>query len=128
MELESLSDNNLALQKLSEIYPGVDIELGLSYCGDDSEIYVSVLETFGQEVKIEELNSYYEKEDCENYRILVHGVKSAFLGVGFSKLSERARALEDAAKSEDWDYIHEHHQAFIEEYQRAVDAVLQTVV
>lgn len=113
------------LQKLVKLYPGVDIARGLSTCGDSVEMYIEIAQSFCEDSKLEELKEYYGRRDAKNYQILAHGTKSAALSIGFSGLSKSAKALEDAAKEEDWDYIDGNHSAFIAEYQRALEAIAQ---
>lgn len=121
------TDHVMMLQRLFHAYPQADLTLGLSYCGQNVDVYISVLQTFARRSKDDVLEGCYEKKDVENYQILIHGIKSASLSVGFAGLSEKARALEEAAKSADWDYIEEHHASFVTEYQNAVSAVLKTI-
>ena len=45
------------------------------------------------------------------------------MSVGFSDLAEQALALENAAREEDWDFIHANHDSFIDEYRMAVSAI-----
>ncbi len=121
------SPNEKALEAFLQAYPQVDSAYGLSCCVQSVDVYVDVLHTFAVDAKIKELDAFFEGRDLKNYRILVHGIKSASLSVGFTQLSEQARALENAAKEEDWGFIGEHHPALVAEYQRAVDAILDTI-
>ncbi len=120
-------DNNTALQNLLQVYPHVDISLGLSYCGDDPDIYISIIDAFREEAKLTEIENCYEQKDTHNYQVLVHGVKSSALSIGFSVLSEKALALEKAAREDDWDFIHKNHADFMADYQNAADAIAQTI-
>lgn len=115
------------LQSLFQSYPGMDISQGLSYCGQDVDTYVSILQTFAESPKDEELETLYRQRDAENYRVVVHGVKSAAMNVGFPELSEEALALETAAREADWEVLDKKHAAFIEEYSKAVGAIEKAV-
>lgn len=119
-------DNITILQNLFHAYPRVDLSLGLSFFDQNTDLYISILQSFAEDSKTENLNSLYEQKDIKNYQILVHGIKSPSLNIGFTELSEQAKALEKAAKSGDWDYIREHHADFIKEYQTAIDSITQT--
>lgn len=57
-----------------------------------------------------------ESKDWDNYRILVHALKSTSLTIGAVSLSEGAKALEMAAKDGDVDYILSHNQEVMEKY------------
>lgn len=111
------------LEELARAYPKADIPLGLEFCGGDADTYVDILRTFGESAKLKEINDYYSAGDARNYQILVHGVKSSALSIGFSNLSEQARALEAAARVPDWEFIREHHGGFDAEYRSAVNAI-----
>ena len=119
--------NMIVLQKLFQENPRVDISLGLSNCNQDSDAYISILQTFCDDNKKNEIDDCYEQKDAHNYQILVHGVKSSSLSVGFSDLSEKARVLEEAARQEDWKTIEARHGAFIAEYQNAVSGILRAI-
>ncbi|MCM1090396.1 MAG: ATP-binding protein [Butyrivibrio sp.] len=118
--------NVMTLQRLFQGYPRADISSGLSYCSQDTDAYLSILRTFGDNNKKDDINHCYEQRDARNYQILVHGIKSSSLSIGFSDLSEQARVLEEAARQEDWELIEAKHGAFIAEYQKALDAIHQT--
>ena len=70
------------------------------------------------EDKREILEQEYEKEDWKDYQIHTHALKSTSLNIGAEKLSEHAKALEQAAKNADYQYIHEHHDEVMAEYAR----------
>lgn len=120
-------NNVIVLQKLFQGYPHVDISSGLSYCSQDSGVYISILQTFSNNNKKDEIEHCYKQRDAGNYQILVHGIKSSSLSIGFSDLSEKARVLEEAARQENWELIEEKHGAFIAEYQNAVSGILQAI-
>ncbi len=111
------------LQDLFQLYPYIDLSKGMSTCGDSCKIYIDILQTYAAEPQTDMLNTYYEQKDAPNYQIQIHGIKSASLSVGFSRLAEQALALENAAREADWDYIESHHSAFLKEYQQAIDAI-----
>lgn len=119
----SETDNLIILQKLFQSYPQADLSLGLSYCGQNPDIYLTVMQTYAENPKTEDLKTFYENRDTENYRILVHGIKSSSLNIGFSNLSEKAKALEMAAKENDWDFITKNHDGLFEEYKMAISAI-----
>jgi len=124
---QALPKNITVLQNLYHAYPKVNISQGLSSCMQNSDVYITVLKSFAKQSKTDALNTYYAQKDIKNYQITVHGIKGASLNVGFSDFSESARALEHAAKDNDWDFIAEHHLEFVTEYQDIISAILQTV-
>lgn len=96
-------------QKLSAA--GLDVEKGFLYCGG-REKYLSVLRAYREEGEenCRLLAKYYEQQDWANYTIKVHALKSTMRSIGALRLSEMAKALEEAGKSGRIDYIMAHHQ------------------
>jgi HPt (histidine-containing phosphotransfer) domain-containing protein len=100
----------------TEQAPLLDEALGMEYCGNDRKLYREVLRDYTEEDKRSALQKFFAAQDWENYKIVIHAVKSASLSIGAKELSEHAKALEMAAKSEDWDYIRQHHAQLLAEY------------
>jgi CheY-like chemotaxis protein len=111
-----------ALQKL-----GVDTETGLKYCQNDKEFYQSLLLQFGKDAagKIEYARNYLERNDHENYAIIVHALKSTSRMIGAISLSEKAKHLENAAKERDTDAIKSLHEDAMKEYFEISDTILK---
>ena len=95
------------LDKVRQI-PGVDIKLGLSNCGSEDEL-ISALKIFRgtMDGKAEEIRSYYDSGNWEYYTIKVHALKSSARLIGAASVSELAKALEDAGKAGNIDFIRE---------------------
>ena len=101
----------------------LDTNLGMSYCGGDMELYRDMVQMFRTESKLDEIEKFYKAKDWNNYRILVHSVKSTALSIGASSLSEQAKALETAAKSDDEKYIEDNHRGFAAAYKEMTDKI-----
>ncbi|MBQ9764688.1 MAG: response regulator [Lachnospiraceae bacterium] len=95
----------------------LNTEIGMTYCCDDEEFYREVLNTYLDTNKYQEINESYEKQDWENYRILVHALKSTSNSIGATELSEAAKALEMAAKEDRIDYIKANHEDVMKQYE-----------
>ncbi len=121
------SNNIMLLQNLYHAYPQADIALGLAFCGNDSDKYRKALREFGENTTIDELNDCYVEKDVEKYQTIVYEVKSAALNMGFFDLSEEARALEEAAIENDWEFVRANHSSFVLDYQTAANAILKTI-
>jgi signal transduction histidine kinase/CheY-like chemotaxis protein len=104
----------------------LDTEVGLSYCLDE-DTYRSILETYIEEDKTEDIIKFYEAGNWDDYRILVHAVKSTSLYIGAVPLSEKAKALENACIEENWDYVKANHQEMIENYKSLLDEIRKTL-
>ncbi len=114
--------------KWYEGIPGIDPELGIKNSGGSEETYRAVFEAFYESMESDhnEMNMLFEKEDWKNYTVKVHSLKSTALLVGIKDLSEEARQLEMAGKSDDIDYIRSNHSAVMKhlmEYKPDLDRV-----
>lgn len=94
----------------------LNTEAALTYCCEDKDFYIQILNAYLDENKTDEILGYYNENDMENYHILVHALKSASRTIGADYISEEALKLETAAKENDLDYIESHTQRFIDEY------------
>ena len=65
----------------------------------------------------------FDKQDWKNYTITVHGMKSSMRSIGATELSELAKQLEFAGKEGHIDYIRQHHEIMIKEYERLFAAL-----
>ena len=104
---------------------GVDIKQGLAYCMKDKEFYRSLLLQFASESgeKRAGMEKHFDGRNAKDYEILVHALKSTSKMIGCMDLSEKAKALEFAAKKDDWDYITEHHAEVFELYKRLTGGI-----
>ncbi|WP_051204945.1 response regulator [Butyrivibrio sp. VCD2006] len=95
----------------------IDIKQGIKNSGT-ADAYLPLLKVFydSADSKAEEINGYYSGEDYKNYTIKVHALKSSARIIGAMDFGEAAQRLEDAGKAEDYEYIHAHHNEFMEEY------------
>lgn len=106
----------------------LNVEMGMLYCGG-KELYLDVLEACCEEAPEElgVLNELFEKKDWKNYTIRVHAVKSGMKNIGAEILSEKAKALEQAGKKDNIDFIIENHEDMITEYHRVIEEVEQSL-
>ena len=97
---------------------GIDTEAGLKYCVGDKDFYKSLLVQYSTESadKIASMKKYYKLKDWHNYEILVHALKSTSKMIGVIDLSEKAKALEKAAKENEENFILSNHDAMIRDY------------
>lgn len=66
----------------------------------------------------ERLEAFLQKEDLENYRILVHSIKGSTSMIGALALSEMARTLEMAAAEQDLEQVKSLHPVFIDDMEK----------
>ena len=116
------------LRQMKLRFPEIQLEKGMTYCGNDMALYVEMLHGFLDWERYEILKKDYEAQDYKNYRIRVHGLKSAALMIGFCDLSEEAKALEYASKDGETEFITEKHpvlMAHLKEVLYGMEEVLQ---
>ncbi|MDD6810741.1 MAG: response regulator [Lachnospiraceae bacterium] len=108
---------------------GIHIQSGMQYCGGSREFYVELLTKFAEDGLKKEtaIQDFFRKEDIENYRILVHALKSTAKMVGAESLSENARQMEMAAKEQNTDYIRAHHEELLAEYHGVVQHIVDVL-
>ena len=77
----------------------IDTAAGIDACGD-AETYRVVAETYLeiQQEYTEKLERYLNENDWENYRIIVHALKSSSKSVGAGNFSGFSQTVENAAK------------------------------
>ena len=98
---------------------GINVTLGLEYCGGDEEFYQEMLQMFCEQSaeKQAEIVSLYESAGWADYAVKVHALKSTSLTIGAEALSAQAKELELAGKRGDADYIRTHHPALMRAYE-----------
>ncbi len=101
-----------------ETIPGIDPVKAIENSGSEDS-FKAVLKIFYNSIpdRSNEIEDYYNTEDWENYTIKVHALKSSARLVGAMELSENARALEDAGKSGNIDYIKEHTEKLLADFR-----------
>ena len=99
----------------------LNTELGLSYHGNDAAFYLEILQMMLHTNHYSELQECYKNHDWKHYQLLVHSLKGSTKSIGAEQLSYQALVLENAAKTGDYDYIHAHHNSFMQDYHTLLD-------
>ena len=113
--------NDNSERPLEERFPTLDIELAFTYCMEDEELFLEMIDEYLIWETPNELDGYFEAKNWKNYEIAVHALKSTSLNIGAKELSEHAKALEFAAKDSDIEYIKEHHSEVMDEYHKLIE-------
>ena len=124
---ERVGEEGIDPMRRLEKLEGLDIQTGLSYCMNEEEFYLEMLQEYLKSDKAVKMSQFFEGEDWENYRTIVHALKSTSLTIGAVQLSEEAKALEMAAKQGDVDYIRSHHKEVLEEYIELTESLKETL-
>lgn len=83
---------------------GIDVEVGMSYSGNDRDMYLEVLTDFADSIeeKADQIERALEERDLTTYIMGVHSLKSAARYLGATTVADMAQALEADAKRDDW--------------------------
>lgn len=126
-EGENSQDAALSVEPETELTPFekrfgfLDIKTGMTYCLESEEFYESIIREFRNSSKYEEIQACYDDANLKDYATLVHAIKSSALTIGAVEVSNIAKALEVAAKSEDIDFLRDHHYDFMRKYGELLD-------
>ncbi len=98
---------------------GIDIQQGMTYCGDKEGFrdIVLIYHSEGPKRKAS-LEQFFMEKDWKNYVITVHALKSNSRGIGANELAELALNLEMAGKENRIDYIFEHHEELLDKHDK----------
>lgn len=97
---------------------GVDVNVGISFTGDDENMYISLLAAYAAEEgeKAANIKECYRTRDWKNYGVYVHSLKSTSKMIGASALAEIAAESEAASNTEDTLVIDNNHDKMMEMY------------
>ncbi|MCR4739310.1 MAG: response regulator [Lachnospiraceae bacterium] len=103
----------------------VSVEKGIEYCEGDIALYEELLKSFVTDSKerLKDLSSAYENKDLNTYSIHVHAIKNSAWMIGAFGLSEKAKDLEMASRTEDKDTVEKLHSGFFEDYKALSDKI-----
>ena len=96
------------------IIPGIDTKRGIEMTGGTLEMYRDVLAIFraDAEERLAQLQTVPDTEGLHMFVIQVHALKSAASSIGATKISARAKELEEAGRAADMELIREQLPAF----------------
>lgn len=100
---------------------GVNVSKSLSILGN-IELFNETIDAFVKESDdtLKNIIKYKQLNDVKNYNILVQALKSNAIYLGFDKLSYILNNHEMALKSNDYNYINNHFNELIDEYNRII--------
>jgi len=102
---------------LAACFPSLDIPLGLSYSGNRPSLLLKLIRQYAEWDKTRDIDRFFEESNWKDYEITVHAIKSGSLNIGAKELSDKAKALEQAAKDMDIPYIFRSHQEMLDLYR-----------
>ena len=104
---------------------GIQVEAGLRYSQNDEALYRTLLSEYilSFEEKFNSIKKFCEAEDCEQYGIVVHALKSSSRMIGATELSEVCAQLEKASDNSEIETIQERTPALLEFYEKVINAI-----
>ena len=113
-EREENALEGLAIQEQLEKDLGIVIQEGLRYCDGNVDQYRSILRMFTEDApdKYGKLSYAIAQDDCEDYEILVHSLKSSAKTIGAVDLGKNAQELEDYCNLGQWEQVKKRHTRF----------------
>ena len=118
-------DSKEKSNSMGELSDMLDTATGLGYCMNDKSFYREMLVEYIKNDHSADLENFFAKNDFENYRIVIHSLKSTSLTIGAVKLSETAKALETACKEGNIDFIKTQHNDCITAYKMLLEKLSQ---
>lgn len=125
MLLKYIPDDKLEVKadiSIEDIASYIDKKVAMEYCANSEEMYQEMVDAYclqGQK-NLQKLSEYYEAHDWENYRIIVHAIKSTSLVIGAVALSEKAKVLENAAKEKNEEILLKEAEGLYQEYETII--------
>jgi len=109
-------------EKLSKI-EGVDYETAMLHCANDESVLAEILDEISSDsrARANRMLGFIREKDWASYRVESHAIKGLMATIGASKLSNRAKKHEFAARDQQYETIEGDGTAFIEEYVEICD-------
>ena len=128
LSIEEQTNDISSIELLSQFLPDINVMLAAGRNGGITE-YMELLDLFYMDGnrKIPLLKRLIDEADIDNYRIEVHGLKSAAANIGAEKLSELAKRHEQAAKENDTAFINTHCNELLNSYQLHLDEIMEAL-
>ena len=117
---ENKNKNNIEYLKEN----GIDVTSSIELLGD-KEMYDETLRLFIEENKtrMKRIEENKKLKNIKEYEIDVHALKSDSKYLGFKALAEIAYEMEMASKENNIDYINEHYNELIDEYNKIMEII-----
>ncbi|MGN0667304.1 MAG: ATP-binding protein [Huintestinicola sp.] len=102
-----------------------DPDKGLMYTGGNADVYREILDVYVKKgvEKRAYIDDLFEKKDWKNYIIEVHALKSTSMSIGAVRLSELAKELEAAGKSQNYSTIERKNRVMSDIYGEVIDII-----
>lgn len=110
-----------------EKFDFLDVESALPYVGGDEDIFEEVVATYVEENKSDKVQKAFDELDWDNYRILVHGIKSTSYTIGANALGDEAKESEMCVKTGDFEGAKARHAQLMTDYKAMIDKISSVI-
>ena len=120
-------DSGTKIERIKEL--GVNVTEGLVYCINDNDFYLEMISDYcsSHEEKSRSLDGFLANGNLDEYKIMIHALKSMSRTIGANDVADLAMALEQAANRNDAAYVKENHPAFKAAYKKLSDGLSQAI-
>lgn len=103
----------------------IDTARGMEFSMDDKEMYQDMVNMFVEQKadNVSAITGFFEKQDWENYKIRVHGLKSNARMVGAMQLGDLAEKCEHAARQGDTAFVQANTSELFALYEQTIEAL-----
>ncbi len=103
----------------------MDTKLGVSRVGGDFDTYIDIVSMYYKDgvKRTTSILSFYKEKNINDFKIEVHALKSASASIGALAISDRAKALEDAAIKGDWVFIDQNTTEFLDDFHLLLEDI-----
>jgi len=104
--------------------PGLDITKGLKRFDGNEKVFLDVLRSYAAGVNsmLDKIETFNE-QSLADYIIKVHGIKGTSFDIFAEQVACEAKALEEAGKSGDLEYINKNHSSFLKKARELVSCI-----
>ena len=126
-QVDTPADTSGGAPTFESVFSFLNIESGLKNCSGDKDFYKEIVFSYANEDKSSRLSELKQKKNWNDYKILVHALKSTSKTIGADELGEKARLLEYAARDKDIAYINQNHEAVMGEYKKLIEKIKEAL-
>ncbi|MBE5884497.1 MAG: response regulator [Lachnospiraceae bacterium] len=120
-DILSVDNIDRVINKIKIQLPEIDINKGLTVSAGDKAFYIQIFSCFVNLPIREELNNFLAADDCENYRIRIHGFKNNAYNIGAVELGDLSARMQDLSNNSLTEEIHLAQEMLFEQYNRICD-------
>ena len=122
-ENEEKNDNSELVRLLRQM--GFDVDAAMGYVMEDVDFYEELLKTFAENEpgNGKEIRTHYENKNWDDYKTLVHALKSSARTIGANHLSDLALEQENASKAKNESSIEAGVEGLLTEYRKIAGEV-----